>query len=302
MKLRFVLSIKVQTNARSHVAFSPDGKRLAGASDDKTVKVWDAQTGRELVTCTGHTDRVTNLAFSPDGKRLISASYDKTVKVWDSQTGQEVLTFKGHSNRVSGLSFNLDGKRLASTSGREVKVWDAQTGQELLSLQNGGGSVAFSPDGNRLASSCRESSSSIGPGGVGEVKVWDAQTGQELLTLKGHSANISSVVFSPDGKRLASLSGNEVKVWDAQTGQELLTLKGRLTSVAFSPNSHWLAGGSSDGAVKIYGEAVSATGPTRRTDAKFRRRERPTPSAANLFSDIDAHRQNCSFSQVLNVF
>ena len=82
------------------MAFSPDGKRLASASWDKTVKVWDAATGQESLTLKGHTDGVMSVAFSPDGKRLASASEDQTVKVWDAATGQELLTLKGHTGRV----------------------------------------------------------------------------------------------------------------------------------------------------------------------------------------------------------
>ena len=147
--------------------------------------------------------------------------------------------------------------------GCEVKVWDAQTGQEIftwkVNLSPVGPSVAFSPDGKRLASS--GGLSVAAPPGSGEVKVWDAQTGRELFACKGHTAHVSSVVFSPDGKRLASGSGSaaggkggEVKVWDAQTGQELLTLKGGGLghAVAFSPNGHWLASYANGGPVKIY--------------------------------------------------
>ena len=77
------------------VAFSPDGRRLASAGSDQTVKVWDAATGQETLVLKGHTKHVTSVAFSPDGRRLASASGDRTVKVWDAATGQEILTLNG---------------------------------------------------------------------------------------------------------------------------------------------------------------------------------------------------------------
>ncbi|HLJ95203.1 MAG TPA: protein kinase [Gemmataceae bacterium] len=284
------------------VAFSPDGKRLAGASEDNAVKVWDAQTGQELHSLKGH-EWVSDVAFSPDGKRLVSggdtvkvwdaqrdprprtlkgsdgyvttslafspdgkrlasgsvvgppwtASGPGEGKVWDAQTGQVLVTLRG---AFGSLAYNPDGKRLAGASedqmmnARSVKVWDAQTGQELLSLPFkglGGGrvSVAFSPDGRRVAASGGEKGPGGGPGGPGEVKVWDAQTGQELLTVK-HTAYLARVAFSPDGKRLASAARDRtVRVWDAQTGQELLSFQGASGwSVAFSPDGKRLACGS----------------------------------------------------------
>jgi WD40 repeat protein/serine/threonine protein kinase len=247
-----LLTLKGHTSDVTSVSFSPDGKRLATHSrDDKTVKVWDAQTGQELLTLK---DTWGSVTFSPDGKRLASASPDQTVKVWDAQTGQELFSFK--TGPSSGAAVGPDGKRLASPSGggqrggrggsppgpagpSVVKVWDPQTGQELLTLNASGG--ILSPDGKRLATG-----SGRRPGASGEIKVWDARTGEELLSLKGQIAGTGSIVFSPDGKRLASSARltNTVHLWDAQTGQELLNLKGdgEITSLAFSPNGHWLVG------------------------------------------------------------
>jgi hypothetical protein len=120
-------------------------------------------------------------------------------------------------------------------------VWDAETGQELLTLKGGGGSVCFSPDGLRLATS---------------MKVWDARTGQELLTLQGHTSLVTSVCFSPDGQRLATGSWDRTaKVWDARIGQEVLALQGRtgtVLSVCFSPDGQRLATGRYDRTTQVW--------------------------------------------------
>jgi WD40 repeat protein/serine/threonine protein kinase len=232
-----LLTLKGHTGQVLSVVYSPDGKRLASAGNDRTTKVWDAQTGHELLSLDGLKGSGNSVAFSPDGKHL--ATVGSEVKVWDVQTGQELLSLKGGSD---GVAYSPDGKRLASAGyDRTTKVWDAQTGQELLILKGGGYSVTFSPDGKRLA-------------GVDDktVKVWDAQTGQELLSLKGVGRRVA---FSPDGKRLAGPSDERtVKVWDAQTGQELLSLKGARGGVAFSPDGKRLASPARDfvGAVKVW--------------------------------------------------
>jgi WD40 repeat protein/serine/threonine protein kinase len=275
----------------SRVAFSPDFRRLASATADKTVRVWDAQTGQEIRALKGHTGSVCSMAFSPDGKRLASvdlgpvpyheARVPFVVKVWDEQNGQELLSLQGQTGakdwRRPSVAFSPDGKRLACAGGGEGKVWDAQTGQELLTFKGGGFSVAFSPDGKRLASPAWETvkvwdaqtgqelftlqgggSVAFSPDGkrlASDEKVWDAQTGKELLSLKGHASSVYSVVFSPDGTRLAGVSeDNTVTVWDAQTGQETLALKGPadVVKVAFSPDGHRLACASDDGTVKFY--------------------------------------------------
>ncbi len=246
-----LLSLKGHTNTVWSVAWSPDGKRIVTGSGDKTAKIWDAQKGQEVLSLKGHTDRVWSVAWSPDGKRIVTGSGDLfgrnpgEPKVWDADKGHEVLSLKGHTSEITSVSWSPDSTRIVSGSrDNTVKVWDAEKGQEILSLKGHTGPVfcvAISPDGKRIVS---------GSGGgfddqfqplPGEAKVWDAETGQEVFSLKGHTGVVTSVAWSPDGKRIltGSWEDTRVKVWDADKGQEVLSLKGhtgRVTSEAWSPD------------------------------------------------------------------
>jgi WD40 repeat protein len=231
-------------------AFSPDGTRIVSGSDDRTVRIWDADSGTELRTLKGHTRLVLSVAFSPDGTRIVSGSDDNTVRVWDADSGTELRTLKGHTRLVWSVAFSPDGTRIVSGSDdHTVRVWDADSGTKLQTLKGHAGSVwsvAFSPDGTRIVSGSDDRT----------VRIWDADSGTELRTLKGHTRLVLSVAFSPDGTRIVSGSDDRtVRVWDADSGSELRTLKGHTSSVqsvAFSPDGTRIVSGSDDNTVRVW--------------------------------------------------
>jgi WD40 repeat protein len=208
-------------------AYSPNGKRIAMGSSDKSVRVWDAENGRQTLTLMWHGDTVSCIAYSPDSKWIVSGSSDKTLKVWDVATdpgsltlnpgaafqsfqSRERLSLNGHLGAVYGVAFSPDGKRIVSASAdKTLKVWDAATGRETLTIEghlDGVQSVAFSPDGSRIVSGSAD----------GEIRVWDAEVGVGMLTLTTDAGGILSVAFSRDGKRIVSGSANgTLRIWDA---------------------------------------------------------------------------------------
>ncbi|MBD2473078.1 hypothetical protein [Nostoc sp. FACHB-145] len=232
------------------VSFSPDGKTLASASIDQTIKVWNITTGKLINTLSGHNASVNSVSFSPDGKTLASASADKTIKVWNITTGKLINTLSGHNASVNSVSFSPDGKTLASASAdKTIKVWNVTTGKLLNSLSghvDPVNSVSFSPDGKTLASASADKT----------IKIWNVTTGKLLNSLSGHVDPVNSVSFSHDGKTLASASADKtIKVWNVTTGKLLNSLSGHIdpvNSVSFSHDGKTLASASGDKTIKVW--------------------------------------------------
>ena len=256
------------------VAFSSDGARIASASRDETVKLWDVATGHLIRTFEGHTSHVNAVAFSHDGAAVLSGSGnqytsgatedDRTLRLWNVTTGQLIRIFEGHTSSVNSVAFSPDGTRVLSGSGyqvstdparneRTLRLWDVTTGQMLRTIEGHQGavlSVAFSPDGARIVSGSSDKT----------IVLWDATTGRLLRKLEGHAGSVNSVAFSPDGSRLLSGSKDKtLRLWDASTGQLLRSFEGHTAdvwSVAFSPDGARALSGSQDRSLRLWDVAT----------------------------------------------
>ncbi|HZT83779.1 MAG TPA: protein kinase [Gemmataceae bacterium] len=239
------------------VAASADGKRVASAGRDRTVRLWDAETGKLLHELRGHAGEVAGVAVSPDGRWVASAGRGGTVLVWDAGAGRRRHVLCGHKEAVLAVAFSPDGKRLA-TAGLDdaVKVWDVATGREQLSVPARNGptrGVAFSPDGRLLAAT------GLGLDNSGIVQLWDAATGNPVRTFRAHAQAILALTFGPAGRLATASRDRTARVWDAGSGKELLALRGHggaLEAVAFSPDGKRLATAGHDSTVRLWDAAT----------------------------------------------
>jgi RNA polymerase sigma factor (sigma-70 family) len=232
------------------LAFAPNGKTIASANHDGTVRLFDAATGKQLQVLRGHAHSVVGVIFSPNGKILASGSYDQTVRLWDTTTGALLNPRAGHDGGTGSVLISPDARR-AVTAGRDrtVRIWDLTTGQELRVLRDFKSaveSVALSPTGSLLAVGTED----------GVIQLRDAASGEIRRELKGHSGSVRSLSFSPDGKTLASAAPSgersnltrkeavrSLRIWEVGTGQELPRIQGSRNDwyARFSPDGKWLA-------------------------------------------------------------
>jgi RNA polymerase sigma factor (sigma-70 family) len=236
------------------VASAPNGKvLLSGGDEDRTVRLWDVASGKELVQMRTE-KQLTGIALSPDGTTVATGEVDGTVRLWRAATGKPLATLQGHTALVVGLAFAPDGKTLASIGNdQRACLWDVATGKRLQELpvdQPEGFCVAFSPDGKTLASGTR--------GQGTNVRLWDVASGKELSLLQGQPREAWVLSFSPDGKTLAAACARDspaLRLWDWKTRKQIgqMETAGEQTAtVAFSPNGKLLASGRLDGQVCLW--------------------------------------------------
>jgi WD40 repeat protein len=247
----------------SGVAYGPDGRRLATASWDNTAKLWDPDTGRELLTFRGHTHVVRGITFSPDGRHLAAGCYDRTVRLWSATEAAEgagglirtVRTAEDRNKIAIGLSahpgFHPDGSRMpAKYFDGTVRVWDVGTAREVGAFRIRESAVyeaRFSPDGGRLAASDIN----------GFVKVWDVATGRELWGAPGDSVpGPGNVAISPDNRWLAygAAANRAINIRDLSTGGPVRSLDkvGQLATLDFSRDGRLFAACGARRNVKVW--------------------------------------------------
>ena len=266
ISLHHVLTLEGHTDSVETVSYSPDGRTLASASWDGTVKLWNVESGDIIFNLDGHSGGADALSFSPDGRTIASGSWDGAVKLWDFESGENIFTLEEHTGGVDAVSYSPDGRTLASASwDSTVKLWAIEPGKIIATLEgvsSAATSVSFSPDGHTLAVGTMD----------GAVQLWDVESREMTAALEEMDPwnlppAVSAVSFSPGGNTLASGAyDGTAKIWDVEAESVLRTFRhsSEVSSVSFSSDGRFLASGAWGGTVTLwdvlYGEKVDAFG------------------------------------------
>jgi WD40 repeat protein len=256
----------IHVNELHTLVFSPEGTRIASGSDDKTVRVWDVNTGMQLAVLRGHENSVRRLAFLSGGTRIVSIADDNTMRIWDATTA-EPRTVLRHQGEVTSMAFSPDYSRIVTgCKDKTVQIWDVESGERRFVLRGHEHhvcSVAYSPDGKQIVSGegvylpdnyLESVYDGTGTGGVVDktVRVWDAETGEQLCVLPW--TDCTTVAYSPDSTQIVG-GYFDLWVWDLASAKRRAVLRGherQITSVAFSPDGTVIFSGSYDNTARVW--------------------------------------------------
>jgi WD40 repeat protein len=258
-----LITVRGHEQPVSMLAFSPDGRLVATASWDKSIRLWDLKAKTLLRLLSGHADSATNVKFSPDGRRLASSSKDGTIRLWDTATWtSHPLMFEEswRSKIVREIAFSPDGRLLdAADDDGMIRTWNVADGRLIhvgRAHDNKIQGLAFSPDGTLLASASEDT----------HIKLWRVADWTEERKLAGHTKGVWQASFSPDGRFLVSASDDRTaRVWAVATGREVtqpIVQERAAWSVDFSPDGKTIAIGCADATVHLWDFDGSASPPT----------------------------------------
>ncbi|OQA90857.1 MAG: WD domain, G-beta repeat [Elusimicrobia bacterium ADurb.Bin231] len=235
-------------NSVTCVAYSPDDKYIASASEDKTIRIWDQKDGKLIGLLSGHTEPVWTLSYSPDGKYIASGGDDTTVRIWRTSDWRCIKVLPGHSKYVLSVDYSPNSEYLASGSiDRSVIIWLTSRGLPIRNIsqhQDPVVAISFSPTGKTVAAATGQI-----------IKIWQIDTGECIKTLSGHTDQIKYLTYDPAGKRLASCAASSIKIWKTDTGDCLDTMTDHtdeIKSLSYSGNGNFLFSCGEDKTVKLW--------------------------------------------------
>ncbi len=230
--------------------FSPDGTRFtASAANQEDVLIFNAVTGKVLLTLKGHTDYVFEAEFSKDGSRLVTSSDDQTSRIWDTKTGKLVRSLKHTESVYAGVFIAGNSRVVTASSDEFVRIWDIASGKEVMKLKGHTNSVftlAVSQDQSKFVSGSQDTT----------IRLWDAKSGKELRVFKGHQASLYALSFGATDQKIISASRDgTAKIWEVKTGKVLQNLIGhsfKTNSVVFSSDNKKILTSTGLQDVRIY--------------------------------------------------